>query len=398
MGIDLVVFGNHEFDFGPEILRERMDESNFVWLGTNVCEQGRSFHNSVSTWVCEVGEHQVGFMGLCTPATVKLSNPGPNLDFLPVIETARDAVQSLQQQGADLIIALTHQTMSEDIELVEAVPEISLVLGGHEHQPATRMERKRMVQKSGHDAHYLCRIDIDLEAVWAPRWQMIANRDETPNPILAEVVNDYQGELDGFLDEKVGVAAADIDGRWHTVHSRHSDLGALFADALRHQLETDCALLNGGFIHGDQYIAQGEEVTRRAIYVACPYPNIGMAVAVTGRQLLEILEHGLSQLHKPTTRFPQVSGIRVTYVPERPIGGRIVHLEVAGKPVQLDRVYTMAITDFLYRGGNGYDMISDAPVCEHPKGRNAIHALVLRYLESRESIAPSGTGAVTASP
>src|SRR5439155_674353 len=40
VGLDGATFGNHEFDFGPRVLRERMSESRFTWLSANVLELG----------------------------------------------------------------------------------------------------------------------------------------------------------------------------------------------------------------------------------------------------------------------------------------------------------------------------------------------------------------------
>src|SRR5712692_3121803 len=68
LGVDLVSFGNHEFDFGPEILEKRIAESHFPWLGTNVRDSDdRPFGGAVATVVKTVGDVKIGFLGIVTP-------------------------------------------------------------------------------------------------------------------------------------------------------------------------------------------------------------------------------------------------------------------------------------------------------------------------------------------
>ena len=86
LGVDMVVFGNHEFDLEPEVIRQRMAESTFSWLGTNVLgPDGKPFGGSLATMTRQVGELTVGFFGLLTPETAQLSSPGPTVTFAPVV-------------------------------------------------------------------------------------------------------------------------------------------------------------------------------------------------------------------------------------------------------------------------------------------------------------------------
>src|SRR5207249_2943570 len=83
-GVDVVVFGNHEFDLGPEVTQQRMAESAFAWLGTNVLgPDGKPFGGALATMMRQVGELTVGLFGLLTPETVQLSSPGPTVTVTP---------------------------------------------------------------------------------------------------------------------------------------------------------------------------------------------------------------------------------------------------------------------------------------------------------------------------
>ena len=141
LGVDVVVFGNHEFDLGPEVTQQRMAESRFVWLGTNVLgADGKPFGGALATMTRQVGELTVGLFGLLTPDTAHLSSPGHTVTLAPVLPTAQAAVETLRKAGADVILALTHLTIAEDRALAQQVPGISVILGGHEHDPITWYE------------------------------------------------------------------------------------------------------------------------------------------------------------------------------------------------------------------------------------------------------------------
>ena len=118
LGTDVAVLGNHEFDFGPEIAAQRVRESAFPWLGTNVLgRDGKPAVGTVDLHMIEVGGYRIGFFGLLTPETAVLSSPGPDITFAPAIATAASAVERLEAQGADVIVALTHRDFADDREL-----------------------------------------------------------------------------------------------------------------------------------------------------------------------------------------------------------------------------------------------------------------------------------------
>src|SRR2546426_7582143 len=78
LGVDAVVFGNHEFDFGPEVTQQRMTEAKFLWLGTNVLgPDGKPFGGALATTTRQVGDLTIGLFGLPTPETARLSRPWP---------------------------------------------------------------------------------------------------------------------------------------------------------------------------------------------------------------------------------------------------------------------------------------------------------------------------------
>jgi 2',3'-cyclic-nucleotide 2'-phosphodiesterase (5'-nucleotidase family) len=116
IGLDLATFGNHEFDFGPAILLERMRESKFRWLSANVLDRrsGRPFGTASADALLTLGGLRVGFFGLTTPETAQTSRPGPDVAFGPAVAAGRQAGASLRARGAMVVVAVTHQPMADD--------------------------------------------------------------------------------------------------------------------------------------------------------------------------------------------------------------------------------------------------------------------------------------------
>ena len=108
IGFDVAVVGNHEFDFGPDVLKERLAESETVWLAGNV-SVGRTpgFPGTEAATTVERGGYQIGFLGLVTPETPVISSPGPGVAFAPPVEAGAALAGVLKAAGADIVIALT---------------------------------------------------------------------------------------------------------------------------------------------------------------------------------------------------------------------------------------------------------------------------------------------------
>ena len=191
VGADVAVPGNHEFDFGPDIARQRIAESRFPWLGTNVLgADGRPAVGMTELHTVQAGDFTVGFFGLLAPETEVLSSPGAAISFAPIQETAAAAVKELQEMGAEVVVALTHLDFATDVALAREVSGIHLILGGHDHDPMTWYEGGVPLLKAGYDAHHLGAVDLSVEWVESrgkkklqviPAWRLLSTAGVTPD-------------------------------------------------------------------------------------------------------------------------------------------------------------------------------------------------------------------------
>ncbi len=401
--VDFVVFGNHEFDFGTEILKSCMDLSSFQWFGANVLtKEGELFHSAVKEKIIDYDGVKIGFFGVVTPETKKLSSGGGEVEFSAVIPAAKEAVRSLNTQGADVIVALTHLTIEEDEALAKEVQEVDLILGGHEHFPFTKQVGKTLIHKSGCDAHYLVRFDLHIQK-WidkdrqkhvrvVPEWSMKANYQGEKDPQLAKTIAHFQKEMDHALGEVVAQSQSPLCSHSSCVRSRETAIGNLFADAIRQAYQTDAVILNGGTIRGEYEYEAGHFLTKKDILRELPFANGCCVIDLTGEELVSVLEFGLSCANQKKGGFPQVSGIRLSY--EQGIDGSVhIHqLQVGEDPVDSERVYQVAVSDYMSQGGDGYEMLQAKVPDDFEGDGNILYAIVCSYLSHHPKVSPGVEG------
>lgn len=365
LGLDYSVVGNHEFDFGDDVLRERIRESRFTWLGANVVDQktGQPFTGLKAWDVREFGGVRVGIFGVVLPETQDSSKPGKDTKFQPFCEAAKRAVEELRAAGAQAVVALSHLEDAQDRELARCV-RVDVIIGGHTHE---RLEEKvdgTPLFKLDEDAEDLGSLVMDLDAttgaVRAMKWRAI--------PITAKVREDaaFNAAMKAYapllaeLAAKVGRSPVPLDARAAENRLVETNLGSFAADAFRAATGADVALFNGGAIRADRVLPAGV-MTKRDIYALLPYRNDLVLLEVSGATLKAALENGvsLSGLPKPPGRFPQVSGLRFTYDLDRPSGDRVTRVEVGGKPLDPAATYRLVTLSFLAAGNDGYTMLKD---------------------------------------
>jgi 2',3'-cyclic-nucleotide 2'-phosphodiesterase (5'-nucleotidase family) len=404
VGLDLVTFGNHEFDFGETITRQRMKESRFTWVSSNVLDPttGLPFGNAVSFVLRDLGGIRVAFIGLTTPETQVLSKGARTLKFLDPMAAAKGAVAHARRAKADVIVALTHQDMADDKALAAAVPEIDVVLGGHEHDPLEAKVGRTLILKTGSDAINLGRIDLLVTRGKGVRhietkWELIAVTDETAEkPEVAALVKRYEGLMAAQLDVVVGATSVPLDTRNEIVRLQEAPVGNLIADLMREALQADVALVNGGGIRGNAVTPVGS-LTRSDVLKILPFANKIVKLEVTGEALRSALENGLSQHERIAGRFPQVSGLRYAFDPKKPAGSRLTSVTVAGRPLDPAARYTVATFEFLMGGGDGYAMLQQAKVLIKPQNGPMDSDLVLERLKAGP-IAPATDGRIQVAP
>ena len=398
IGLDFATFGNHEFDFGPAVLLERMKESKFRWLSANVVDRrsGQAFGGASTEVLVTLGGVRVGLFGLTTAQAGQTSRPGPDVTFAQPVTAAKDVAARLRAQGASIVVAVTHVTMAED-KAIAAAADVDVILGGHEHEPLVAEEGKTLITKAGSDARYLVQVDVWLtregrliERSW--RFREVSRRIE-PDPAVEALVRDYARRLDRELDSVVGKSSVPLEARSATLRTEETNLGDFVADALRERLGTDVAVINGGAIRTNRTVPPGP-LTRRDVLSLLPFTDMVVKLEIRGADLRAALEHGLAQTDRVGGGFLQISGARAVWDPRLAPGRRIVDVSVAGKPLADDAAYTVAVPGYLVRGGDGYTIFGHAKTIVDAESGPQVSQVVIDAIAARTEIAPALDGRI----
>lgn len=397
LGVDVSTFGNHEFDFTDEVLEARVAESTFSWVAANVVDEaGRVFPGAFPFVVRQMPDVGIGILGLVTPESRVISSPGEKWRFIDTVEAARQAIPRMRAMGAQLIVALTHQTVADDVRLLQEVPEIDLVIGGHEHDVMRKEVGGRLVVKAGSDNRYLGVIDITVEngKVTGIQDRMVpVDATYSDDPAMAELVNRWLAKLSERMDVVIGQTTVELDSRNVTVRAKEAVLGNFIADAIRDAVDADVAITNGGGIRGNAVFPAGP-IRLKDVIAWLPFGNVVVKTELKGAQIRQALENGVSQVENVAGRFPQVSGLRFAFDPARPAGQRVLWVEVGGRPLDEEAIYAVATNDYMLNGGDGYEALKGGRVLLDAAAGPIMADVVAAAIQAMGTIQPALDGRI----
>lgn len=362
MNFSLVTFGNHEFDLDEEDFQKRLNESEFQWTSANVLS--RSENGTQPFKVARgIGEIQIpdsytltvanangakvrlGFLSVTLP-----SNPRDYVHYGDIFTEAESAYKDLKPQS-DLLFGLTHLEVEQDEELASRLPDLKLIMGGHEHNNMKVLSGNSVITKADANAKtiYIHTIsynsktsETSIDSVLFPI------DDSTPSdPGVDAIVKKWNAVLEEKIQEVIDdpneviyYADPPLDGTDSASRGIQTNLGDIITEAMAmsYGAEVDAAIVNGGSIRIDDMLSG--DVTSIDIFRVLPFGGEILKVDITGELLNEVLTYGRSQ--GGTGAYLQRFNIS-----ESPRGGWMIN----GSPLEKgSRYYTVAISDFLLKG------------------------------------------------
>jgi 2',3'-cyclic-nucleotide 2'-phosphodiesterase (5'-nucleotidase family) len=120
-----------------------------------------------------------------------------------------------------------------------------------------------------------------------------------------------------------------------------------------------------------------------------PFGNVVCKVAVPGRVVLQALNNGVAKMPATAGRFPQVSGLTMRVNVDAPPGQRVSDVRVNGAPLDPDKIYTVAIADYMLKGGDGYEMFAGHPVLTTPESGELVVNALQKFVADMREVAPA---------
>lgn len=402
---DLAVPGNHEFDFGPENFMEKMAASNYPWAAINITQSdGSAIPGLGGVMMKEVGGLMVALIPVAQDTSPSVASTG-SLIFLPTVETGVAAAKEARAAGADIVVGVVQTDMENDRKLM-ASRAFDVILSGDDHSYATAYDGVTAYVETSVDGQFLSPIDLMVEVTendgkrsvkWTPTFRFIDTATVTPDPKTQALADQYTAKLDATLDVVIGTSETALDSRRNTVRAVESTMGNLITDALRDQTGADIALMNGGGIRGDRTYDAGASLTRRDILTELPFGNLTVITELPGSQVLLALENSASQVEKGAGRFAQVSGVTFAIDASAEPGARVSQVMVGGEALDMDKLYTVAVNDYIIGGGDGFDALGGGRVVTNAGGGNLLASDVMAYVEKMGTVAPKVEGRITIS-
>ena len=389
-----LVAGNHDLDRRtPEHLINAVKASDFDWLGDNYrLKTGDSEVDAAlrSTFTYEHAGKTVGIFSL----TLHFEDGGNNRDYVDVdrnyVEVAERVIEHFESQGVDVMIGLTHLHKATDLELARLKskhPKLAFIAGGHEHEPNydPPSARSAAVIKGASNARVIWQIDVTFDETGAPvvdAQQLEMNKSVEEDTAYALINLHWRGRLLDmypFLESGIGKTAFPLDATEETIRNSETSWGNFIADQMRRAFGeplADLAFINSGTLRIDDYIA--DDIRFEDIARTFGFTSYLRYLPITGAEFRQLMEAGYRGEGSSKGYFPQVSGFRVCVDRSRPSLKRIVSLQVPDEDgwqeIATDREYVLVIPDFLFGGGDGYQ------VPEHRKTLASRPGSELKYL------------------
>ena len=400
---DLAVPGNHEFDFGPELFMERIKGSKYPWAAINITKaDGSAIEGLGGVMMKEVGGVKVAIVPVAQDTTPQVASSG-DLKFGATSESAIAAAKQARKDGAEIIVGLVQAPHSDDQKMM-ASKAFDVILSGDDHDLVVQYNGITAYVDTSTDANYLVPIDLNVtveekdgkrSVKWEPNFRFIDTASVTPDPETMKVVEDYQKQLDNELNVVIGKTSNGLDSRRNVVRTQEAAIGNLIADAMRDVTGADVAIMNGGGIRADKEYAAGSDISRKDILTELPFGNTTVVTELPGSQVLLALENGVSQVEKGAGRFPQVSGLTFAFDAAAEPGSRVSAVMVGGAPLEADKLYKVAVNDYIVGGGDGYAALGGGRILTDGPTGQLVATDVMAYVEKLGTVAVAVEGRIT---
>nr|WP_279615913.1 bifunctional UDP-sugar hydrolase/5'-nucleotidase [Paenibacillus pectinilyticus] len=405
LNYDGAVLGNHEFNYGMDVLQKAVRESNFPWMCANIvsAETGEPFFGKPYL-IKEFPEGiRVAILGLTTPYIPNWEDPKhiAGLRFEDPIATARTWVQRLkEQEQADVVVVAYHGGFERDIETGEPtepltgenqgyqlcmeVEGIDVLLTGHQHRSIAGASINGVtIVQPGTAGVTLGKVDIVLEYV-EEKWRIATKQSSLisvanimADEVLIEQISPYEAKTQLWLDQPIGQLTGDMLVK-DPMQIRLGD-NALIEFINKVQMELSGAHISNTALFDNVSPGFPSDITMRDIVSNYIYPNTLKVIRISGQDIIDALEQsaeyfeitdqgevGVSKSFmepKPAHyNYDMWEGITYTLNISRPVGKRVVQLEYNGEPIRLHDSFDVVMNNYRAAGGGNYAMFQDKPV------------------------------------
>ncbi|MFL0268523.1 bifunctional metallophosphatase/5'-nucleotidase [Candidatus Clostridium radicumherbarum] len=424
LNYDAAVIGNHEFNYGKEILESAMKDSSFPWLSSNTVFKVNKQPYSGKRYIIKEFSNglKVAIIGLTTKYIPNWENP-INIEGIefedPVIHAERLVKHLKEVEKVDVVLVSYHGGIERDIDTGEAaenltgenqayelcmqVPGIDVLLTGHQHRLISdKFINGVLVLQPGANGTHLGKIDILFEkredewSIVSKSSKLLSTKDiETDIKLLKIVITDEE-KTQKWLDMPIGKIKGDMLVK-DPMEIRIKD-SALIEFINKVQMYYSGASISNTALFDNYSPGLPSEVTMRDIVSNYIYPNTLRVVRIMGKDIKAALERSASY-------FETFNGVEIKVNPEffnnkiqhynydmwegidyilnisKPIGERVVKLDYKGFPLEMGKEYDVVMNNYRAGGGGEYEMFQNKPVIKDMT--TDVSELIANYIMDR---------------
>ena len=386
MQYDMMGIGHHEFDYGLENLMALKKTAEFPFLSANIYDANGENRIFKPYMITNIRGIRIVFIGL-SPSDWGLYNQTlkDKIQMRKPEDSLRELLTSLKLgETNDLIVAVSYLGIQKNMELAQDFPEIDVILSGYGSTttPVPRTVGNTILVQAGENGIYCGALTLEVQ-----NGQVIGSGYRL---ITLDSRYAYDYTIDNYLDQKrmqaetlmlakVCSLAVPLDNSGVRMNS--IPLANLVADALREVSGCEIAVINSGGIRGDLPVGT---VRMGDLYELYPYENTLVTMKVKGIQIYKAIRK--SVMKRGSGAFLHFSkGLKIRVKAGESLeNGKSVEIEWNGAPFDTNRVYNVAISDFLWQGGDGYNEFENGFFVRNTGLK--IRELLIGYLSNKNLI------------
>lgn len=354
INVDYCTVGNHEMDYGVGNMEEKLGHSNCTWilsnLHKNISAIKTTFKNVIDYQVVDTKIGPILFLGLAENWIGSTRLYEGDFFYENMIENAKKIISQMKKtiSKSFKVIAITHAGVDLDKRLLLGVPEIDLVLGGHDHMFYLYKDENRYIVKSGSDFNGLSVIRMYKNKMDVKQYKPLnMSLDLKDDPWILGIYEKYN--YNQTFNRVLGNVSFPIDLRKSVCRKKQCKFGKWFADISNDLFDIDdkVTLINAGTIRSHMFIETGE-LTFDNMLTIFPYQTYLVSMKVDGKIIIECMKISKSKIGK---------GSYLIYSSNlREVDGDYY---IDGKIIEENKIYNLITTDFLSLGRDGYSLLRD---------------------------------------
>ena len=416
MQYDGMTVGNHEFDDGPEVLREFIENVNFpvVMSNADVSKEPALANKIMKSTVVKKGGHTFGIIGLTPEDTGELASPGKNVSFSDPVAAVQGEVDELTAQGINKIIVLSHSGYAVDKRVAGMTTGVDVIIGGHTNTflsnisdravgPYPTMVGDTAIVQAYAYGKYIGELSVTFndagEVVSASGEPITIDGEVSEQEDIVARVAELAKPLDEIRNKVVASSAAVIEGNRAVCRIQECEMGNLVADAMLDRVKDQgvtIAIMNSGGLRSS---IDAGDVTMGEVLTVLPFQNTLSTFDISGADVIAALENGVSQVEEVKGRFPQVAGLKFKWDPSvAPNEGRVteVMVDMGGEFKAIDpaATYSVVSNNYVRGGGDGYKMFATNAQNAYDFGPN-MEDVLAEYLAANAPYAPKVEGRIS---